>query len=127
MVSDLDDATARVVELKQMVKQFSEDRDWDQFHSAKELAIGIVTEASELLGEFRFKSDAEVDELLGNKTSAKRVRDELADILYFALRLAQKYDIDVSNSLEEKITQNAAKYPIDRARGSNKKYTEPKA
>lgn len=110
-----------------MVKQFSEDRDWDQFHSAKELAIGIVTEASELLGEFRFKSDAEVDELLGNKTSAKRVRDELADILYFALRLAQKYDIDVSNSLEEKITQNAAKYPIDRARGSNKKYTEPKA
>ena len=120
----MDDDTARVIELKQMVRQFSEDRNWDQFHNAKELAIGIVTEASELLETFRFKSEAEVNELFRNEISAKGIRDELADVFYFALRLAQKYDIDVSNSLKEKIEQNAKKYPIDKARGSNKKYTE---
>ena len=120
----MDDAIARVIELKQMVRQFSEDRDWDRFHNAKDLAIGIVTEASELLETFRFKSEAEVDELFRNEISAKGIRDELADIFYFALRLAQKYDIDVSSSLQAKIELNAKKYPIDKARGSNRKYTE---
>lgn len=107
-----------------MVRQFSEDRDWDQFHNAKDLAIGIVTEASELLEAFRFKSEAEVNELFKNEVSAKEIRNELADIFYFALRLAQKYDIDVSNSLKEKIEENAQKYPVEKARGSNKKHTE---
>lgn len=120
----MDDAIARVIELKQMVRQFSEDRDWDQFHNAKDLAIGIVTEASELLEAFRFKSEAEVNELFKNEVSAKEIRNELADIFYFALRLAQKYDIDVSNSLKEKIEENAQKYPVEKARGSNKKHTE---
>ena len=120
----MDDSIARVIELKQMVRQFSEDRDWDQFHNAKDLAIGIVTEASELLETFRFKSEAEVDELFRTEVSAKGIRDELADIFYFALRLAQKYDIDVSSSLKEKIELNAKKYPIDKARGSNRKYSE---
>ena len=120
----MDDDTARVIELKQMVRQFSEDRDWDQFHNAKELAIGIVTEASELLETFRFKSEADVDGLFRNEIAAKGIRDELADVFYFALRLAQKYNIDVSRSLKEKIEQNAEKYPVDKAWGSNKKYTE---
>ncbi len=120
----MDDDTARVIELKQMVRQFSEDRNWDQFHNAKDLVIGIVTEASELLEIFRFKSEAEVNELFRDEISAKRIRDELADVFYFALRLAQKYNIDVSSSLKEKIEQNAEKYPVDKAKGSNKKYTE---
>ena len=120
----MDDGTARVIELKQMVRQFCEDRKWDQFHNAKELVIGIVTEASELLEALRFKSEAEVDELFENEITAKVIRNELADVFYFALRLAQKYDIDVSSSLKEKIEQNAVKYPVDKARGSNKKYTE---
>ncbi len=120
----MDDTIVRVAELKQMVRKFSEERDWNQFHNAKDLAIGIVTEASELLDTFRFKSEKEVDELFGNEVSAKGIRDELADVFYFALRLAQKYDIDVSSSLKEKIEQNAKRYPIDKAKGSNKKYTE---
>ena len=77
-----------------------------------------------MLETFRFKSEAEVDELFRNEISAKGIRDELADIFYFALRLAQKYDIDVSSSLQAKIELNAKKYPIDKARGSNKKYTK---
>jgi len=116
--------TTHVAELKEMVRRFSEERDWNQFHNAKDLAIGIVTEASELLETFRFKSEKEVEDLFSDQSTAKDVRDELSDIFYFALRLAQKYGIDVSKSLEEKIKDNAKKYPIEKARGSNKKYTE---
>jgi NTP pyrophosphatase (non-canonical NTP hydrolase) len=107
-----------------MVRRFSEERDWDQFHNAKDLTIGIVTEASELLETFRFKSEQEVEDMFKDDTQAKSIRDELADIFYFALRLAQKYDIDVSKSLAQKISDNAKKYPVERAKGSNKKYTE---
>jgi len=120
----MDDSSTRVSELKQMVRRFSEERDWDQFHNAKNLAIGIVTEASELLEEFRFKSDKEVAELFTSEASAKKIRDELADVIYFAFRLAQKYNIDISSSLKEKTEQNEKKYPIEMAKGSNKKYTE---
>ena len=120
----MDDTVTRIAELKQMVKNFSEERDWDQFHNAKDLAIGIVTEASELLETFRFKSEREVEALFNDESSAKKIRDELADIFYFALRLAQKYNIDVSKSLDEKIKDNARKYPVDKAKGSNKKYTD---
>jgi len=77
----MDDSSTRVSELKQMVRRFSEERDWDQFHDAKNLAIGIVTEASELLEEFRFKSDEEMAELFMSDESAKKIRDELADVL----------------------------------------------
>jgi NTP pyrophosphatase (non-canonical NTP hydrolase) len=107
-----------------MVRRFSDERDWNQFHNAKDLAIGIVTEASELLELFRFKSDADVKALFGNNASALKVREELADVFYFSLRLAQKYNIDISDALRAKIEQNAKKYPVKRARGSNKKYTE---
>jgi NTP pyrophosphatase (non-canonical NTP hydrolase) len=120
----LDDSTTRIVELKQMVRQFSDERDWDQFHNAKDLAIGIVTEASELLELFRFKSDREVESLFGESSSAQKIREELADVLYFSFRLAQKYNIDISQALKAKIEQNAKKYPVKKAMGSNKKYTE---
>ncbi len=118
------DPETRVADLKEMVKRFTEERDWDQFHNAKDLAIGIVTEASELLEMFRFKSESEIDVMLRDRSFAKAARYELADIFYFALRLAQKYDIDVSSSLEEKIRENARKYPVEKAKGSSKKYNE---
>jgi NTP pyrophosphatase (non-canonical NTP hydrolase) len=120
----LDDTTTRVAELKEMVKRFSEERDWDQFHNAKDLAIGIVTEASELLDTFRFKSEKEVTDSFNDEKTAKSIRDELADVLYFTFRLAQRYNIDISQSLGEKIKDNAKRYPVEKARGSNKKYTE---
>jgi NTP pyrophosphatase (non-canonical NTP hydrolase) len=120
----LDDHATRLIELKEMVRQFSEERDWDQFHNAKDLAIGIVNEASELLEIFRFKSAAEVEAIFANEGSFKKVREELSDVFYFALRLAQRYDIDVSKALKAKIEENAKKYPVKKAKGSNKKYTE---
>ena len=120
----LDDPQTLVADLKEIVRKFSAERDWDQFHNAKDLAVGIATEAAELLEIFRFKSENEVEAMLKNPKSAKKIKDELADVFYFALRFAQKYDIDVSTALRTKIETNARRYPIGKAKGSNKKYTE---
>jgi NTP pyrophosphatase (non-canonical NTP hydrolase) len=118
------DKKTTVHELKEKVRKFCEDRDWDQFHPAKDLAIGISTEASELLAHFRFKSEEEQNNLLSNPRGREDIEDEIADVLYFLLRFAQKYDIDLSNALNRKIEKNVLKYPIEKSRGSSKKYNE---
>ncbi len=117
------DQTTTVSALKDDVKKFCEERDWDQYHNPKDLAIGITTESAELLDLFRFKSREQSEKMLKNSARA-RVEEELADVFYFAFRLAQKYNIDVSTALRSKLEENARKYPITRAKGSNKKYTE---
>ena len=118
------DSELTIEELKQRVKKFCEDRDWDKYHDAKELAIGIITEASELLEIFRFKSEKEIEELFNSEKDKERISEELVDTLYFILRLAQKYDIDISEAFEKKMMKNEAKYPVEKSKGINKKYTE---
>ena len=113
-----------IEELKEKIRQFCELRDWDQYHNAKELAIGIVTEASELLEHFRFKSEDQVGAMFQNKSKRQELAEEIADVLYFLLRLAQRYDVDLTTELNKKIQKNEQKYPIEKAKGSNKKYTE---
>lgn len=116
------DEAASVIELKRAVMEFCEARDWDQFHGIKELAIGVVTEGSELLELFRFLSAKECEELLDQPERREDFEDELADVLFFLLRIAGRYDVDLTNALEKKMKKNAAKYPVERARGSNRKY-----
>ena|SRR3989344_3235975 len=110
--------------LAHFVKKFCEDRDWDQFHDAKELAIGIITEASELLEHFRFKSNDQIKAMFSNPVKRKEISEEVADVLYFLVRLAQRYNIDLTTELEHKLIKNAERYPVEKAKGSNKKYTE---
>ena len=119
----VDDKTT-IQELKDKVKKFCEDRDWDQYHNAKDLAIGIITESSELLENFRFKSEKQIEDLFNSPEKKEKISEEMVDALYFLLRLAQKYDIDLSTSLVKKMGKNEKKYPIDKAKGLNKKYTE---
>ena len=109
--------------LKEKVKKFCEDRDWDQFHNPKELAIGISTEANELLELFRFKSEDDMKRIMNSDKKAE-VEEELADVLYFVLRFAQMNNIDLSQAIESKINKNNQKYPIEKSKGSNKKYDE---
>ena len=118
------DHKTNIHELKSKIKKFCEDRDWDQYHGAKDLAIGIITESSELLEHFRFKSEKEVEEMFKDPKKREHISEEMADVLYFLLRLAQKYDIDLADELNKKIEKNEKKYPIEKFRGSNKKYTE---
>jgi len=116
------DDNKSISQLKEVVKNFCEERDWDQYHNAKDLAIGIITESSELLEYFRFKSLKEVEEVFLHQKEG--VSEELSDILFFVLRLAQLYGIDLSSEFEKKIRKNAKKYPVEKSKGSNKKYTE---
>lgn len=102
--------------LQQQIAQFSEERDWDQFHNGKDLAIGLSIEASELLEAFLWKNPEDVN--------VEKVKEELADVFNYALQIATKYDLDVKQIVEEKLAKNAAKYPVEKARGVATKYDE---
>ena len=118
------DSSTTVKELKDKVQKFCEERDWDQFHNQKDLAIGVSTEASELLDIFRFKKDADIKEIMSDSGKRQKVGDELADVLYFLLRFAQMKNFDLSEELERKLEKNNTNYPVEKAKGSNKKYNE---
>ncbi|MBI2499241.1 nucleotide pyrophosphohydrolase [Candidatus Woesearchaeota archaeon] len=118
------DHSTKIQELKEKIKQFCEDRDWDQYHGAKELSIGVITEASELLEHFRFKSEKEIEEFFKDNNKKEKISEEVADVLYFILRFAQRYDIDLATVLNKKMEKNEQKYPLEKSKGSNKKYTE---
>jgi NTP pyrophosphatase (non-canonical NTP hydrolase) len=118
------DDKSTISDLKERIRLFCEERDWDRYHNAKDLSIGIITEAAELLEHFRFKSSEESEALFNDPERRRAIAQELADILYFVLRLAQRYDIDLSDELDAKLELNAARYPVEKAKGSNKKYSE---
>lgn len=100
----------------QELLKFRNDRDWEQFHNPKDLALAINIEAGELLELFLWKSPDEADK--------EKVKEELADILAFCFLLADKYQFDIKQIVLDKIKQNAEKYPIDKAKGTAKKYNE---
>lgn len=110
--------------LTEMIQKFCEARDWDQFHPPKDLAIGISTEANELLDLFRFKNDQQVQEKLKDPAFRVKVSEELADVFFFVLRFAQMNSIDLSQALEDKMQKNGQKYPVETSKGSNRKYNE---
>lgn len=109
-------------ELTNLIREFCEERDWDQFHNIKDLAIGLSTESNELLQHFRFKDEAQSLEYL--KTHRKQVEDECADVYYYLLRLCNIYNIDINKALVEKMKDNQKKYPKDLVKGKNLKYNE---
>ncbi len=105
-----------ISQIIQELKNFRDERDWAQFHNSKDLALAINIEAGELLELFLWKKAEEANK--------EKVKEELADILSFAFLLADKYDFDVRQIVLDKISQNALKYPVDKAKGNAKKYDE---
>jgi NTP pyrophosphatase (non-canonical NTP hydrolase) len=120
----MEDQKITIAQLKELVQKFCEDRDWDQFHGPKDLSVGIIIEAAELLDHFRFKTESEARKYLENPAKRLEVENEVADTLFMILRFAQMYDIDITTALKRKNVQNQKKYPIHKAKGSNKKYTD---
>lgn len=118
------DKTMYVQGLKDMVQEFCEARDWDQFHNPKDLAIGISTEANELLDIFRFKSKRQMKELFQDEKSREHIEEEVADTFFFLLRFAQMNDLDLCKCVQDKLQKNNLKYPVDKIKGKNLKYTE---
>ncbi len=113
-----------IQDLTDKVRKFCEARDWDQYHCPKDLAIGVITEASEPLEHFRFLSEEQVLELFEDKKSKEDIEDELADVLFFLLRFSQRFDIDLELALRRNLEKCEKKYPVEKARGSNLKYTK---
>lgn len=111
-------------EVKERIRKFCDDRDWDQFHSAKELAIGLSVEASELLEIFMWKNKEEGEALMSDPKKREHVEEEIADIFYYLVRLSQKYGVDLYKVFEDKMKKNEEKYPVDKVRGSSRKYDE---
>lgn len=109
-------------ELTTLIRHFCEERDWDQFHSLKDLSIGLSTESNELLQLFRFKDDQQCEDYLNN--NRKKIEDECADIYYYLLRLSDLYEIDLNQALENKMHDNEKKYPKELVKGKNLKYNE---
>lgn len=114
--------TDSIAVLSQEIRSFCEARDWDQFHSPKELAIGIVTEASELLAHFRFLDSDQVRARLESGEDRTAIEHEAGDTLFFLLRFCERCGIDPAAALRSKMAINEARYPVDRAKGSNLKY-----
>ena len=112
----------RLAELQRRLAAFAAARDWDQFHSPKNLAMALAVEASELLEEFQWLTEDQSRSLDADRL--ERVRLEMADVLIYLLRLAEKLNVDVLNAAIDKMALNEAKYPVDRVRGSPRKYTE---
>jgi|ERR1700733_5141303 len=109
-------------QLRAALRQFALDRDWDQFHSPKNLAIALSVEAAELLEHFQWTLEADSAGLTPEQYT--NVREEIADVLLYLIRLADKLDIDLLAAATDKIRVNSVKYPVEKARGSSKKYTE---
>jgi dCTP diphosphatase len=109
-------------QLREALRQFAADRDWDQFHSPKNLASALAVEAAELLECFQWLTEAESRHLSPDQLA--RTREEMADVLNYLVRLADKLDVDLIQAARDKIQKNALKYPAEKARGSAKKYSE---
>ncbi len=118
------DSDVTVSQLKAQVAAFRDARDWKQFHNPKDLAASISIEANELLELFQWKTADEVDALLKDAKKREDVQDELADIVVYCLSAADQMDIDLSDAIAAKLKKNEEKYPVDKAFGNNKKYTE---
>ena len=108
-MSDLED-------LRHAIVQFTQERDWDQFHNGKDLALALSIEASELNEAFLWKDAKDV--------KIEIIKEELADIFNYAILIADKYNLDVKQIVLDKLRRNAEKYPVDKAYGSAKKYNE---
>lgn len=109
-------------DLQVMIRKFVDDRDWDQFHNPKDLSISLALESAEVLEHFQWKNYDEMTNYISSHK--KEVGEELADVFYWVLLLANKLDIDLVDAFQIKMDKNRAKYPIDKAKGSYKKYTE---
>jgi NTP pyrophosphatase (non-canonical NTP hydrolase) len=107
-------------ELRTRVRAFVAERDWDRFHSPKNLAMALSVEASELVELFQWLTEEE--SAAPDPDRRRRVAEELADVLWFLVRLADRLDIDLLEAAERKLAANAAKYPADRVRGDARKY-----
>lgn len=109
-------------ELLNRIRKFAEERDWEQFHSPKNLSMALTVEAGELMEHMQWLTEEQSRNLPPDKK--KMVEEEIGDVFIYLLRIADKLDIDVLEAATSKLEMNRIKYPVEKARGNAKKYTE---
>jgi len=114
-MSDINQLTVRI-------QNFIKERDWNQFHNPKDLALSLVLESAEVMEHFQWKNNEEVQEYI--KSHKNEIGEELSDVLYWVLLMSHDLDIDIKKAFEDKMLKNEAKYPIDKAKGKHDKYNK---
>lgn len=114
-LSDIQKLTAKII-------KFRDARDWKQFHNPKDVSLSLVLEATEVMEHFQWKSNEEIVEYV--KTHKEEISEELADVMYWILLLSHDQNINIFSALKKKIRKNELKYPVKKAKGNAKKYTE---
>lgn len=122
MTSNAGPKDAALLGLREAMRRFAAERDWDKFHSPKNLAAALSVEAAELLEHFQWLDEAESRQLPAERRA--RVAEEMADVLLYLVRLADKLDVDLEAAAQAKILRNAEKYPVEKSRGHSRKYDE---
>ncbi len=118
------DAGTTVAQLKEKIWAFATEREWQQFHSPKNLSMALAAEAGELMEHFLWVDAAGAAGIVKDPAKRAKVEEELADVIIYALEMANVGGIDVAAAIERKMAANARKYPVERARGRSEKYTE---
>lgn len=111
-----------LIRLRDRLRKFAEERDWEQFHSPKNIAMALVVESGEVVEHFQWLTEEESRHVSEDKRES--VSEELADVLLYLVRLADKLNVDLLEVATKKIETNHAKYPIQKSRGSSRKYNE---
>jgi NTP pyrophosphatase (non-canonical NTP hydrolase) len=121
-MSSLSDASTSVAELKSRILAFARERDWEQFHAPKNLSMALAAEAGELMEHFLWATPEASAELARQAAKRAAIESELADVVIYALEFANITGIDVAGAIERKMAANAARYPVEKARGRSDKY-----
>ena len=120
------DSTTTLADLKTRVLAFARERDWEQFHAPKNLSMALAAEAGELMEHFLWTTPEQSAAVAKDPAKRRKIEDELADVVIYALEFANIAGMDVAAAIERKMADNAKKYPVEKSRGRSDKYTELK-
>lgn len=118
------DSSTTLAEIKTRVLSFARERDWEQFHAPKNLSMALAAEAGELMEHFLWATPEASRTIAQDALKLRKIEEELADVVIYALEFANMTGIDVAAAIEKKMAANAAKYPVEKAKGRSDKYTE---
>lgn len=111
-----------LIKIQKLIADFAIERDWEQFHNPKNLVMALIVEAAELVEIFQWKTPSECESMSDKELD--NVRDEVADVIVYLLRLCDLLNIDIEKAITQKMEKNAQKYPVEKARGSSVKYNK---
>lgn len=118
----MNDTDSSLRDLKDRIKQFTDERDWQQFHDLKNLSMALAIEAAELMEHFRWVTNADASAVMNDAEAAAAIREEVADVLLFLTQFANVANIDLLEAAEKKLAINSVRYPVDKSKGVATKY-----